>query len=98
MFLIAVPPFIAVPLVNIITELASTKLFVTVSVVSEDPKLTEPAVEFIVWFPTVPAGVIVLLLADSLFAVTPPVISSPVDVNLAISVLFEPYSNINVDK
>ena len=48
MFLIAVPPFIGVPFVNIITELASTKLFVTVNVVADDEKLTEPAIALIV--------------------------------------------------
>jgi hypothetical protein len=37
-----------VPLVNIITELASTKLFVTVNVVADDAKLTEPAIELMV--------------------------------------------------
>ena len=63
MFLIAVPPFIAVPLVNIITELASTKLFVTVSVVSEDPKLTEPAIALIILFPVVPEAVMTFPVA-----------------------------------
>ena len=38
----------AVPLVKITTELASTKLFVTFSVVSDDEKFTEPAVASIV--------------------------------------------------
>ena len=66
MFLIAVAIFLAVPLVNIITEFVSTKLFVTVNVVADAEKLTEPAIALIVLFPVVPMGVIVFEAIDML--------------------------------
>ena len=70
-FLSGVPPLVPWdPLVKIITEFSSTNELITLTNVSEDPKLTEPAIALIVLFPIVPAGVIIFEVTEMLVDVS----------------------------